>query len=686
MNFVSGSLRNKLIVVLLTTSLSPIMIVGWLSFVNARNSLRTIAIDALESIIDQKIQTVELFFLERSQDIQAAQEFYNIKANLPIVSQFANDRTHPEYVAAKKMLDGQLKTFQKAYDYADVMLVNSEGVIVYASEETHEGSDLGEPLPDPSGQVFEEGKKGIYFSDIFPFGEKSDMNEMMVSAPIYDFDGMFAGVAVLEIDMTPIYRMIQDTAGLGETEETLIGQRIDNEVVFLSPLRHDPDAALTRKVAMGSDIAVPMQKAVQGLRGVDLSVDYRGEEVIAHWQYLPSLNWGLVGKIDQREAFAPVMSLRRTLIVFSISLTFLLIGLSYWASRRLTDPINSLRELANRISSGDFSVYPEVKSDDEVGRLSDTFIEMARELEISITELQGEIAERKRAEEELKEYKDHLEGIVQERTTELEERVSEVERLNQGMTNLAEDMQVINANLESTTRQLSEANKELEAFSYSVSHDLRAPLRAIEGFSRMLAGDYASTLDKEGQRLLKVITDNTQTMANLIDDLLDLSRLGRTKMRCQITDANKLVKAVQKELTAEVPDRSIRWDIKDLPNIRCDPSLIRQVFVNLLSNAVKYTKTRKTAKIEIGSMTENDEIIFYSKDNGVGFDMKYVEKLFEVFQRLHSSEEFSGTGVGLAIVKRIVQRHGGRVWAKGQVDKGATVYFTLQKQGETDEL
>jgi signal transduction histidine kinase len=230
------------------------------------------------------------------------------------------------------------------------------------------------------------------------------------------------------------------------------------------------------------------------------------------------------------------------------------------------------------------------------------------------------------------------------------------------------------------TAQLEAANKELEAFSYSVSHDLRAPLRAIDGFSKIVMEDYYDKLDEEGKRQLNVIRDNTQKMGQLIDDLLSLSRLGRQEMNFAEIRMDELAKGVFDELKASDVQRNLQFDIKALPHAHGDSSLIHQVFANLLSNAIKFTKPREGAAIEVGGWSEGEESIYYVKDNGVGFDMKYKNKLFGVFQRLHSENEFEGIGVGLAIVHRIIQRHGGRLWAEGEVNKGATFYFTLPKK------
>jgi PAS domain S-box-containing protein len=237
----------------------------------------------------------------------------------------------------------------------------------------------------------------------------------------------------------------------------------------------------------------------------------------------------------------------------------------------------------------------------------------------------------------------------------------------------------LNLDLEERAEQLEDAAKELEAFSYSVSHDLRAPLRAIDGFSQLLLTSTAGHLDGEQQRLLEVIRSSTQQMGQLIADLLAFSRLGRQELRQSKVDMKKLVKAVFAELRSANPGRSLELMIDTIPPALGDPSVLRQVWFNLLSNAVKFTRGRDPARIEIRSQNEGSINRYSVKDNGVGFDMRYADKLFGVFQRLHSTREFEGTGVGLAIVQRVIHRLGGKVQAEGTVGEGATFAFTLPK-------
>jgi signal transduction histidine kinase len=377
------------------------------------------------------------------------------------------------------------------------------------------------------------------------------------------------------------------------------------------------------------------------------TVDHQGEPVFefsapvlaapGENDVLGSIYYGLSsrrlrGAIDRARGAARTATARTVGLLALLAVTGLAVGfvLARQASRRITAPIGVLTLAARRIAVGERDVQVDVRSGDEVETLADAFNAMVRDLAVAYQQL---------------------------------------ERLNQDLEQRVRER----------TSELRQANADLESFTYSVSHDLRAPLRAIDAFAQIIEEDHGETLPDEARALFGRMRNSTKHMATLIDDLLNLSRVGRAAIGLQRVDMRALAGAIVEELQADPQQaqRSVDVTVSDLPLCQGDANLLRQVLVNLISNAFKFTQKRDPAVVEIAHMQTDQGLTYFVRDNGAGFDMQYADKLFGVFQRLHRQTDFPGTGVGLSIVKRIVQKHGGTVWAESAPGKGATFYFTL---------
>jgi signal transduction histidine kinase len=347
--------------------------------------------------------------------------------------------------------------------------------------------------------------------------------------------------------------------------------------------------------------------------------------MIASAQYIPQTYWLVVIAFSEQNMLKGVNGFVKWILLIGIVLIAIGMLAAWTMSRSITRPLNKLMAAATAIAQGNYSspVPVDAYQTDELGKLANAFNIMVSQI-----------------------YRMHheLENKVEERTV-----------------------------------QLEHVNKELEAFSYSVSHDLRTPLRAISGYSIMLKEDYEAELDTEGKRIIRNIINNAKMMGQLIDDLLSFSRLGKKELVSMQIDMQALAENIVKELLQSEPENKYHFNIGPLPPIKADQVMIKQVLINLVGNAIKYSSKKDAPEIEIGSIDEKTKTIYYVKDNGAGFDMAYANKLFGVFQRLHSLEEFEGSGVGLALVKRIIDKHKGEVWAEGFESKGATFYFSLPK-------
>ena len=459
----------------------------------------------------------------------------------------------------------------------------------------------------------------LFMMPVFP-GGVADRSQTATHSPI----GVVVIADLFARDLLPL---LAAKRVLTRTGETVLLQLHGEDGRYVSPRRYATDS--DSHTLASDSLRRAASTAVETGTVLGEFVDYRGVGVLAAMTKIQSINSTLVSKVDRDEALSDFRRDVQIEIVTAASIFIAYVGLVLMYNRRTV-----AREMREGLARQHF-----------VNQMLETTVaQRTSELAQTNQQLHQELSERLKAEEEVRSLNAELDQRVHDRTAELES-----------------------------------ANKELEAFSYSVSHDLRAPLRAVNGFAGIVLEDFSSQLPEEGKEYLERIRNRGTQMGRLIDDLLAFSRLSRQAINGRRVDMGALVRSALEELNPQYEGRQLDTRIGSLPPCYGDPALLKQVWLNLLSNAIKYSRERTPAVIEIGCQRENGEDIYWVRDNGAGFDMAYRDKLFGVFQRLHRDESFEGTGVGLAIVQRVVNRHGGRVWAESEQGRGATFRFSLER-------
>jgi signal transduction histidine kinase len=417
-----------------------------------------------------------------------------------------------------------------------------------------------------------------------------------------------------------------------KTGEIVIASKEGNEAIFITPLRNDPNAAFKRRVRLGSNEAIPIQKAVQGDNGSGLSIDYREKEILAVWKYLPHLRWGMVVKIDTNEAYSNIYIFRNRILTIGFIVFVIVLIIGFRISRAISGPIKSLQKSSERIGRGELDAVIEIESKDEIGQLAESFNKMTKDLK-SITAsrdtLNKEIAERKRAEEKL----------------------------------------------EQAVKELVRSNYDLEQFAYIASHDLQSPLFAISGFADLLKKQYKDKLDKNAHEYIDFIVNSIERMENLINDLLTYSRIGTSSSKLNPVDVNKIFVRAIANLTVEIEKNGAKVAHDSLPTVIGNDIQLEQLLQNLIGNAIKF-HSQEPPRVHISVEQKGENWVFSVKDNGIGIASEDRDRIFNMFQCLHRGE-YKGTGIGLAVCKKIVGLHGGNIWVESQPGKGSIFYFTI---------
>jgi len=761
---------QKITASLIITAILAVGTIGLISYFNTKAGIEGIEINSLKSTARLKADIIEGFFSDATTSIKVAQDFFNIKTNLPIVAQFFDSPDNPEYISAKNTLDSQIVPERTTLGLINILLFDPNGRIVYEANPEYIGSSKF--VPEIFQSSFLKGKEEISISDIFPDPGKNEQFNSLVTAPVI-VDGKFIGVIGFIEDAGELYSLIQDVTGLGETGETLLVKKMNGHLLYLNPLRYDPSAALKKSIEIGSREALPAQEAAAGRSGSGISIDYRGQQVIAVWFPLADLSWGFVAKIDTKEAFAPIYIIRNLIILSFMVLVFLIVVVSFFVTRSISGPLKKLQEGSRIIGGGNLDYRVEIEGENEIADLAREFNKMAGELKGARSDLEGKIDARTR---ELRQVRDALLNIAEDLEVEKKkidearvkdesilgsigegllvidkggvvsmtnqaagkmlgydaqeiigmpilevlpmesekgEKILDKERqvyssINKGKTMsgvfycIRKDKTKFAASITSSPIVLDgeiigavdifrDITKEKEIdrakteFVSLASHQLRTPISAIKWYSEMLLDPGKTKVGKlnvKQKRYIHEIYHGNERMIKLINNLLSISRieLGKLAVNLVPVDLKGLAEEVIKEQKPEIVKRSQTVSVEqkgEIPRVYSDPTLLRMVVENLLSNAVKYTHEK--GEIDFIIKKQGQNILFEAKDNGIGIPKAEQGRIFEKLFRSSNAMivDKEGTGLGLYIVRAIINSLGGEIWFKSEQDKGTSFFFTL---------
>lgn len=673
-----------------------------------KQSEKTSVENTLQTIAQMKVDQISQWRSEREGNAVSA-------AESPFLAQgVSNFLRSPNDPVLREQMRQELSGLGKSYTYKDILLVDSAGHILFSLNNFY----LSLPQTINTQLTTAYSRQEVTWIDFYQPPGTSGTALGLVAPLLSDLkenQSAQSGVIFIIDPAQYLYPLILSWPEASQSAETLLVEKRGDQVVYLNDLRFQRNAALNYSIPL-TQKDVPAVAAVQGIQGTFTGKDYRGVTVISDLEAIPGSPWYVVAKIDKAEVFS-TWNLQASMIIGLVlgSLIVFLAVLGFLWQRRQRQVYQSLyrenresKSLLNQfeyvvkyandiilicddqrrvVQANDRALQSYGLSKEEI--IGADLISLVAEAEVAAFQNQlyhivvkGNItaeSKHKRKDGSLFpvelsarvfkiENKTFLQAIIRDIT----ERKAKEEEITKLTASLEE-------RVEARTAELETANKELESFAYSVSHDLRAPLRGIDGWSQALVEDYKDKLDEKGMGILSRIRAETQRMGTLIDDLLQLSRETRGELKWEDVDMTTMVQNVTNRLQQVNPNRPIKFVIQQGLQAKGDSHLLEVAVSNLLENAVKFTSKTPQPLVLFGQIAQGDKRAFFVRDNGAGFDMAYAQKLFKVFQRLHKSSEFPGTGIGLATVQRIITRHGGRIWVEAQPDQGATFYFILKE-------
>ncbi|MCK5178786.1 MAG: HAMP domain-containing protein [Candidatus Omnitrophica bacterium] len=633
-------ITTKLVLWFLFVALVPLAIATKISYDSSRSALVDEITNSLFAVADNKANQIETYLREKARNVTTLSYTADIIDALEKFDETLSKHGaySPEYIAVDNEFRPFFTYYQKSSDYDNLFLVNKDGDVIFTVKGRRKIMSLYEMALYKDSQLAKVFVRTIKSSKVeisdFEYNQEEKDGALFIGAPVLKGSELI-GVLILQMSNEGVSQLVKDYTSLGETGETILAAKIKNDIVFITPVRFDPKAAFYRKVQGKTEAGSEIRMALEGKKGSGKSIDYRGKEVLTVRRYFPSFRWGMVVKMDTVEVIASANRLRATLVKISVVLLTVVVAMAVVIARSMSKPIKQLTEVAGIISQGDFSARAQASTHDEIGILARSFNEMTDKLVAA-------------------------KANVEQKKDELEEQ----------------------------HKLLEEANRELDSFTHTVSHDLQAPLRGVASFANFLEDDYKDKLDGEAQEYLKEIREGTTRMSTLIKDLLALSRISRIKNPFEEADINELVEDVRKRIEFDINKHNVDLKIqKNLPTIVCDRIKLTEVFLNLINNAIKFSSKQEMPPVIEVSYHDDDQCHKFSvKDNGIGIDPKYHDQIFGIFKRLHSADEFEGSGAGLSIVKKVIDDHKGKVWIESEAGKGTTFFFTVPKNLMVSEV
>lgn len=626
-------MMGKFLVTLMLVSLVPVILTAFLSFRNSRDAIYHAVIDHLVSVNEMKKMKIKTWVDDNIQSIEilAGNPFF-----IHDFKQKTDERSTPGPVYGKDYKDVCQSYFcplLRTGKFSELFIMRiPDGFVQVSSAPFQEGKY------HENRHYFIEGMKGTFVQNVY-YSMTRQQTTMVISSPIRDRTGKTLAVMAGHVNLSPLSEIMEKTSGLNRTEDSYL---VNSFNYFVTEPRFGRNYALRKSIYTQG-----VNEALGGKSGTGFYKNYRGENVIGVYSWIAESDLALITEMAQEEVFEPVYSLQKTIFTLCLAVAAVVVFISWMVSRSLTRPLTRLVQCIHLMGQGNLDVYPDVVSKDEIGELAGSFRLMTERLKttlVSKESLEQEIVIRKQAEQKLT----------------------------------------------AVMMELERSNRDLEQFAYVASHDLKEPLRMVWSYLGLIRERYENLIDDKGRTYMGFAVDGALRMDRMISDLLEFARVSSQGKELQAVSAQAVFEEALQNLQVAVSESDAEVTCGPLPMVKGDSLQLVLVFQNLIGNAIKFA--REKPKITVAAQTTGGTCRFSVKDNGIGIDSRFGDDVFKIFQRLHTRDEYGGTGIGLALCRRIVERHGGRIWFESTPGEGAVFFFTLKRgdensapEGDADE-